>query len=167
VTGGAETATTGYRSPGGIGPQTHHHTSPNSLTELPMNLNDTARVRQPRDGSEYRLATITDITYSTPHTTHIRHLQLRFPTGEHRTYTPADIVACTRTEDHAALVAAFTDACRALRDACRIAHDYDERINTDIIGLLLAIHGTVAARLGVTLDPAHLDPPANIDQVTS
>ena len=132
-----------------------------------MDLNDTARVRQPRDGIEYRLATITDITYSTPHTTHIRDLRLRFPTGEHRTYTPVEIVVCTRTDDHAALVAAFTDACRSLRDACRIAHDYDEEINTDLIGLLLAIHTTVATRLGVDLDPAHLDAPATIEQATS
>ena len=109
-----------------------------------MDLYDTARVRQPRDGIEYRLATVTDITYSTLHRTHIRDLRLRFPTGEERTYTPADIVACTSTDDHARLVAAFTDACRALRGACRIAHDYDEQINTDILRLLIAIHGTVA-----------------------
>ena len=132
-----------------------------------MDLNDTARVRQPRDGIEYRLATITDITYSTPHTTHIRRLRLSFPTGEHRTYTPAETVVCTRTDDHAALVAAFTDTCRSLRDACRIAHDYDERINTDIIGLLLALHETAATRLGVTLDPVHLDSPADIKRATS
>lgn len=132
-----------------------------------MDLNDTARVRQPRDGIEYRLATITDITYSTPHTTHIRDLRLRFPTGEHRTYTPAEILACTRTDDHAALVAAFTDTCRSLRDACRIAHDYDEQINTDVIGLLLAIHTTVATRLGVNLDPAQLDSPATTKRATS
>ena len=131
-----------------------------------MDLTDTARVRQPRDGIEYRLATVTDITYSTPHTTHIYHLRLRFPTGEERTYTPAEVVACTRTDDHAALVAAFTETCRALRDACRIAHDYDERINTDILGLLMAIHGTVATHLGVKLDPAHLDAPADPEQVT-
>lgn len=132
-----------------------------------MDLNDTARVRQPRDPVEYRLATITDITYSTPHTTHIRDLRLSFPTGENRTYTPAEIVACTHTDDHAALVAAFTDACRSLRDACRIAHDYDEQINTDIIGLLLAIHGTVKTRLGITLDPATCDAPADSEQATS
>ena len=132
-----------------------------------MDLDDTARVRQPRDAFEYRRATITDITYSTPHTTHIRDLVLRFPTGEHRTYNPAAIIACTRNDDHAALVAAFTDTCRALRDACRIAHDYDEHITTDVIGLLLAIHTTVATRLGVNLDPAHLDPQATIEQVTS
>ena len=132
-----------------------------------MDLNDTARVRQPRDAIEYRLGTVTEITYSTPHTTHIRRVRLRFPTGEERTYTPDEIGACTRSDDHAALVAAFTDTCRALRDACRIAHDYDERINTDILGLLLAIHGTVATRLGVTLDPATLDPPADTEQVTT
>ena len=117
-----------------------------------MDLNDTARIRQPADPVEYRLATITDITYSTPHTTHIRHLRLRFATGEERTYTPAEIAVCTRTDDHERLVAAFTDTCRALRDACRIAHDYDERINTDILGLLLALQGAVVTHLGVTLD---------------
>src|SRR5205085_1394933 len=120
-----------------------------------MDLNDTARVRQPGDAIEYRPATITGILYSTPDHPHIRDVRLRFPTGEHRTYRPAAIIACTRTDDHAALVAAFTDACRALRDACRIAHDYDEHINTDVVGLLLAIHTTVATRLGVNLDPAH------------
>lgn len=131
-----------------------------------MDLNHTARVRQPRDPVEYRLGTITDITYSNPHTTHIRHLRLRFPTGEERTYTPAEIVTCTRTDDHAALVAAFTATCRSLRDACRIAHDYDERINTDILGLLLAFDDTVATRLGVSLDPANLDTPADTEQAT-
>lgn len=131
-----------------------------------MKLNDTARVRQPRDPVEYRLATITDITYSTPNTTHIRRLELRFPTGEERAYAPAEIVVCTRADDHAALVTAFTDACRALRDACRIAHDYDERINTEVIELSLIIQGLVATRLDVTLAPADLDAPADTEQVT-
>ncbi|RZU48799.1 hypothetical protein EV385_0523 [Krasilnikovia cinnamomea] len=63
-------------------------------------------------------------------------------------------------------MAAFTTALRSLRDACRIAHDYDERINTDLIGLLLAIHGTVKTHLGIALDPADLDAPANPEQVT-
>ncbi|GLZ01898.1 hypothetical protein [Actinoplanes sp. NBRC 103695] len=132
-----------------------------------MDLNDTARVRQPRDGIEYRLATISDITYSTPHTTHIRDLRLRFPTGEHRAYTPAEIVVCARADDHAALVAAFTDACRSLRDACRIAHDYDERLSAEIIHLLMDVYGIVATRLDVTLDPDNLDAPATIEQATS
>ena len=133
-----------------------------------MDLNDTARVRQPRDPVEYRLGTVTDITYSTPHTTHIRHLQLRFPNGHKRTYTPAEVVVCTRADDHAALVAAFTDACRSLRNACRIAHDYDydEQLSTDLISLLTAVHGTVKTHLGITLDPAALDAPADSEQVT-
>ena len=132
-----------------------------------MNLNDNARVRQPGDDVEHRLATITDITYSTPNTTHIRRLQQQFPTGEQRTYTPSEIVVCTRENDHAALVAAFTDTCRSLRDACRIAHDYDERISTDITGLALAVHEILSTRLGVRLTPAHLDPPADTEQATS
>ena len=131
-----------------------------------MDLYDHARVRQPRDAIEYRLATITDITYSTRKTRRILHVRLRFPTGEERTYAPAEITVCTSTDDHAALVAAFTETYRALRDACRIAHDYDERINTDILGLLMAIHGTVATHLGVKLDPANLDAPADTEQVT-
>ena len=131
-----------------------------------MDLNDTARVRQPRDGIEHRLATISDITYSTPHTTHIRRLRLRFPNGHERTYTPAEVVVCTRADDHAALVTAFTDACRSLRDACRIAHDYDEQLSTDLIGLLMAIHGTAKTRLEVNLDPAASDAPGDAEQVT-
>jgi hypothetical protein len=132
-----------------------------------MDLNDTARVRQPRDPVEYRLATITDITYSTPNATHIRQLELRFPTGEHRTYTPAEVVVCTRTDDHAALVAAFTATCRSLRDACRIAHDYDELVSAEIIHLLMDVYGIVATRLDVTLDPDNLDAPATTERATS
>ena len=132
-----------------------------------MDLTDTARVRQPRDPVEYRLATITDITYSTPHTTHIRQLELRFPTGEHRTYPPAEVVVSTRADDHAALVAAFTATCRSLRDACRIAHDYDDLLSADIIHLLMDVFGIVATRLDVALDPDNLDTPATIEQATS
>lgn len=131
-----------------------------------MDLDDTARVRQPRDAFEYRHATITDITYSTPHTTHIRSLRLRFPTGDERAYTAEDIVVCRRTDDHAALVAAFTGTCRSLRDACRIAHDYDETLSAEIIHLLMDVYGIVATRLGVTLDPADLDAPADTEPVT-
>ncbi len=131
-----------------------------------MDLNDTARVRQPRDPFEYRLATITDVTYSTPHTTHIRSLQLQFPTGDERTYTTEDIAVCRRTDDHAALVAAFIGTCRSLRDACRIAPDYDEKLSGEIIHLLMDVYGIVATRLGVTLDPADLDAPADTEQVT-
>lgn len=131
-----------------------------------MDLDDTARVRQPRDAFEYRLATITDIAYSTPNTTHIRRLRLRFPTGDERAYSTEDIVVCRRSDDHAALVAAFTGTCRSLRDACRIAHDYDEPLSAEIIHLLMDVYGTVASRLGVTLDPADLDTPADTEHVT-
>ncbi len=130
-----------------------------------MELNDTARVRQPSDGIEHRLATVTDLL--TQGSAFIQRYELRFPNGETRMYRYDAVIACTRADDHAALVAAFTTACRALRDACRIAHDYDEGINTDGIGLLLAIHTTVATRLGVNLDPAQLDAPATIEQATS
>lgn len=130
-----------------------------------MDLNDTARVREPRDAFEYRLATITDIAYSTPNTTHIRRLRLRFPTGDERAYSTEDIIVCRRTDDHAALVAAFIGTCRSLRDACRIAHDYDEPLSAEIIHLLMDVYGIVAIRLGVTLDPADLDAPADTEQV--
>ncbi|GIE93904.1 hypothetical protein [Paractinoplanes rishiriensis] len=130
-----------------------------------MELNDTARVRQPADPIEHRLATVTDL-FTNGSTTYIQRYELRFPTGETRTYPPQAIVGCTRDDDHTALVTAFTTACRALRDACRIAHDYDEQLSTDLIGLLLAIHGTAQTRLGITLDPAHLDPLADTEQVT-
>lgn len=95
-----------------------------------MNPNDGARVRQPRDAVEYRLGTVTDIGYA-PYSTHVARYRLRFPTGEERTYPAAAVIACSRTDDHTALVAAFTDTCRSLRDACRIAHDYDERLSGD------------------------------------
>lgn len=124
-----------------------------------MNLDDGARVRHPREPFEYRLGTVTDIRYA-PHSTYVERCRLRFPTGEERTYEAGEITACSRGDDHAALVAAFTDACRSLRDACRIAHDYNQRLSTDTIGLLLSLHSVVASRLGVTLDPATLDEPA-------
>jgi hypothetical protein len=94
--------------------------------ESTMDLDDTARVRQPRDAVEHRLGTITDITYA-PHST-----------------------------DRAALVAAVTEGCRSLRDACRIAHDYDDELSAEIRFLLTSLVGTAQARLGVTIDPARL-----------
>lgn len=127
-----------------------------------MNLHDGARVRQPRDAIEYRLGTVTDIRYA-PGSTYVERYRLRFPTGEERTYPADEITACSRTDDHAALIAAFTDTCRSLRDACRIAHDYDERLSDEIIRFLLAIHSTASARLGVVIDPAWLDAPPSTD----
>jgi hypothetical protein len=120
-----------------------------------MDLDDTARVRVPRDAVERRLGTVTDITYA-PYSTYIRRLRLRFPTGEERTYTRDEIRPCTRDDDHAALVAALTDGCRSLRDACRIAHDYDDELSADLAFLLTSVVNTAHARLGVTIDPARL-----------
>jgi len=128
-----------------------------------MNLNAGARVRQPREAFEHRLGIVADVTYPNPQTTYISSIRLRFPTGEERSYRPEEVVACSRTDDHAALVAAFTDTCRALRTACRIAHDYDERLSGDILSLLLTVFSVAATRLGVCLDPAHLDPPTGSD----
>jgi len=120
-----------------------------------MDLNDTVRVLRPRDAVECRLGTVTDITYA-PRSTDIRRLRLRFPTGEERTYTTDQITPSTREDDRAALETAFIDACAALRYACRIAHDYDEALSTDIIGLLLALYDTARTRIGLTIDPTRL-----------
>lgn len=95
-----------------------------------MELNDTARVRQPADPIEHRLATVTDL-FTNGSTTYIQRYELRFPNGETRMYPPQAVVACTRADDHTALVTAVTDTCRSLRDACRIAHDYDDKLSTD------------------------------------
>ena len=115
---------------------------------------------------ERRLGTVTDITYA-PHSTYIRRLRLRFPTGVERTYTTGEIRPCSRDDDRAALVATLTGGCRSLRDACRIAHDYDELLSADIIRLLMDVYGIVATRLDVTLDPDNLDAPATTEQATS
>jgi hypothetical protein len=120
-----------------------------------VDLHDTVRVRQPRDAFEYRLGTVTDITYA-PHSTYIRRLRLWFPTGDDRTYTTDEITPCTREDDRAALVAAVTEGCRSLRDACRIAHDYDDELSAEIAFLLTSLVGTAHTRLGDTVDPAHL-----------
>jgi len=120
-----------------------------------MDLDDTARVRAPRDAVEHRLGTITDITYA-PHSTYIRRLRLRFPSGVERTYTTDEIRKYNRDDDHVALVAAVTDGCRALRDACRIAHDYDDRLSAEISWLLTRLVAKARARLGVTIEPARL-----------
>lgn len=116
-----------------------------------MDLNDTARVRAPRDAVEHRLGTVTDITYA-PHSTYIQRLRLRFPTGEERTYTRDEIRPCTRHDDRAALVAALTEGCRSLRDACRVANDYDEALSTDIVCLAMAILDIARDRLNAELD---------------
>lgn len=127
---------------------------------MTIELHDGARVRHPREAIEYRLGTITDIQYA-PDSTDVERYRLRFPTGEERSYPADEVTASSRTEDHAVLVAALTDTCRSLRDACRIAHDYDERLSGDLIRLLMTVYGVVASRLGVTLDPDSLDAPAD------
>jgi hypothetical protein len=127
--------------------------------ESTMDLDDTARVRQPRNAVEHRLGTITDIMHA-PHSTYIRRLRLRFPTDDERTYTADQISPCTRDDDRAALVAAVTDGCRSLRDACRIAHDYDDELSAEIRFLLTSLVGTAQARLAVTIDPARLPEPS-------
>jgi hypothetical protein len=119
-----------------------------------MDHDHTARVLRPRDAVEYRLGTVTDITHA-PHSTDIERVRLRFPTGDERTYTTDEITPSTRDDDRVALETALIDACAVLRHACRIAHDYDEALSTDILGLLLALYDT-AARIGLTIDPAHL-----------
>ncbi|MGI5525825.1 hypothetical protein ACQEUX_33475 [Micromonospora sp. CA-259024] len=119
-----------------------------------LDVGDTARVVTPSDATEHRLGTVTDVTYSTPHTTQARRYTLRFPNGTERTY-PADRVARrTSADDHAALEAAFTQTSAALRDACRIAHDYDPDLSAGTTSLLRRLVDLTRLRLGLTLNPA-------------
>lgn len=119
-----------------------------------MECGDTARVVTPSDATEYRLGTVTDVTYSTPHTTYARRYTLRFPGGIERNYPADHVVRCTRADDYAALQAAFTTACAALRDACRIAHDYDPDLSAGTASLLRRLVDLTRLRLGLTLNPA-------------
>ncbi|WP_431945496.1 hypothetical protein [Micromonospora marina] len=119
-----------------------------------MEYGDTARVIKPSDATEYRLGTVADIRYSTPHTTYARRYTLRFTTGDERTYPAANVRRGTRADDHTALEAAFTSACVALRDACRIAHDYDADLSSGTASLLRRLVDLASLRLGLTLDLA-------------
>ncbi len=120
-----------------------------------MQLYDFVRVRNPRRPFEYRLATITDITYA-PFTTYVVRCQLRFPTGQEQTYSGQEVALCSRDDDRAALEAAFVGAGRSLRDACRIAHDFDPKLSDDVVYLLTKLVLTAKLRLGMTFDPATL-----------
>ncbi|MFC8849954.1 MULTISPECIES: hypothetical protein [unclassified Micromonospora] len=119
-----------------------------------MECGDTARVVTPADAIEQRLGTVTDVVYSTPHTTYALRYTLRFPTGTERTYPADDVVSCTRADDRAALEAAFTKAGVALRDACRIAHDYDAEFSTGTASLLRRLIDLASLRLELTIDLA-------------
>ncbi|MGY3516521.1 hypothetical protein ACVMYR_09430 [Micromonospora sp. PTRAS2] len=120
-----------------------------------MEYGDTARVIKPTDPVEYRLGTITEVRYSTPHTTHARSYTLRFPNGDERTYPAANVRRATRADDRAALESALTAACVALRFACRIAHDYDADLSSGSASLLRRLVDLASLRLGLTLDPAN------------
>ncbi|PSK65566.1 hypothetical protein B0E53_02467 [Micromonospora sp. MH33] len=119
-----------------------------------MEYGDTARVVTPSDATEYRLGTVTDVAYSTPHTTYARRYTVRFPNGAERTYPADHVVRCTRADDHAALEAAFTAAYAALRDACRIAHDFDPDLSVGTASLLRRLVDLTRLRLRLTLHPA-------------
>lgn len=120
-----------------------------------LEYGDNARVITPTDLVEYRLGTITDVRYSTPHTTYARRYTLRFPTGDERTYPAAHVRRATRADDRAALEVALTTAAEAVRDACRIAHDYDADLSTGTASLLRRLIDLASLRLGLTLDPAN------------
>jgi len=120
----------------------------------PIELGDTARVAEPSDAIEYRLGTVTDVDFATPHTTYVRGYTLRFPNGTTRTYPAEQVARCTRADDRAALEAAFTTAFVALRGACRIAHDFDADLSSGTASLLVRLVDLAALRLGVTLAPA-------------
>jgi hypothetical protein len=127
-----------------------------------MDLHDTARVRLPRDGVEYRLGIVTR-HHVCPSLHRHRRLRLRFPSGDERSYTTDEITPCTRDDDRTSLVAAVTEGCRSLRDACRIAHDHDDELSAEISFLVFSLVGFVNARLGVALDPANLPGDATPD----
>ncbi|GAB3076403.1 hypothetical protein [Micromonospora schwarzwaldensis] len=129
-----------------------------------MEFGDTARVIKPTDPVEYRLGTVTDVDYPNPQTTYARRYTLQFPNGDERTYPAAIIRRATRTDDHAALEAAFTSACVAMRDACRIAHDYDADLSSGTTSLLRRLVDLASLRLGLTLDPANPDWPTTRGQ---
>ncbi|WP_341718810.1 hypothetical protein QQG74_03270 [Micromonospora sp. FIMYZ51] len=120
-----------------------------------LEYGDTARVIKPTDPVEYRLGTVTDVDYSTPHTTYARSYTLRFPNGAERTYPAAKVKRVTRADDRAAMEAALTAACVALRFACRIAHDYDADLSSGTASLLRRLVDLASLRLGLTLDPAN------------
>ncbi|MDG4807620.1 hypothetical protein O7634_12745 [Micromonospora sp. WMMD1120] len=128
-----------------------------------MEYGDTARVITPTDATEHRLGTITDVTYSTPHTTYARRYTLRFPGGTERTHPADHVIRCTRADDHAALEAAFTTACAALRAACRIAHDYDPDLSVGTASLIRRLVDLSRLRLGLTLNPSGTTGVANTD----
>ncbi|WP_433530262.1 hypothetical protein ACQPYA_29490 [Micromonospora sp. CA-263727] len=129
-----------------------------------MEYGDTARVIKPSDPVEYRLGTVTDVRYSTPHTTHARRYTLRFPNGIERSYPAATVKRVTRADDRAAMEAALTAACVALRFACRIAHDYDADLSAGTASLLRRLVDLTRLRLGLTLDPANPAWPPTRDQ---
>ena len=60
-----------------------------------MELNDTARVRQPADPVEYGLATVTDLFVKG--SAYIQRYELRFPNGQVRMYPSEAVVACPAT----------------------------------------------------------------------
>ncbi|MGC9667432.1 hypothetical protein ACNTMW_12855 [Planosporangium sp. 12N6] len=128
----------------------------------PIGMGDTARVDHPEHAFEHRLGTVIDFRLDGV-TTWVHWYRLRFPTDDERTYTPDKITACSRDDDRAALVTNVTAACRFLRDACRVAHDYDDELSAEIFVYTASLIDTARTRLGVTLDPARLSEPATLD----
>ena len=120
-----------------------------------MNLNDTARVRQPLSAFEHRLGTVIEVL---PADRHGARFRLRFPTGDARTYYDAQLTACTRDDDKAALVDAMTSAARSLISACRIAHDFDDELSAAIMYHNTCLIEAANDHLDGAIDPAHLKP---------
>ncbi|MDI6101183.1 hypothetical protein QLQ12_21445 [Actinoplanes sp. NEAU-A12] len=122
-----------------------------------MDLNDTARVRHPISPVEYRLGTIIAIE-NQPGGLHGGRYRLRFPTGDERTYYGAELTACSRGDDKAALIAAMTSAARSLISACRIAHDFDDELSAAIMFHNTCLIEAANDHLDGAIDPAHLRP---------
>ena len=120
-----------------------------------MDLGHTARVRHPISDFERRLGTVIEVP---PGDRHGARYRLRFPTGQERTYYGAQITACTRDGDRAALTNTMTEAARSLISACRIAHDYDNELSAALFFHTTCLIEAANARLDVAIDPAHLAP---------
>jgi hypothetical protein len=129
-----------------------------------MELGDTARIRHPSDPVEHRLATVID--RFTRGSAFIHRYELRFPNGETRMYRYDAVIECTRDDDRAAIIAAYTAACRSLRDACRRAHDHDPALSADTASLLASLITTAQTRLDINLELHTLGAPADPEQVT-
>jgi hypothetical protein len=118
-----------------------------------MEIGDAVRITEPADAIEYRLGYVSDLHFSTPHTTHVARYTVLFPGGTERTYPAERVVRCTRADDRTALETAYTEAFGRLRAACRIAHDFNDDLSGGTARLLAELVEVARRHLGVALLP--------------